>query len=1173
MVEKFGNTWWGNAWLQSLSNIDYENRIPRGATYARNGSVVEIKVEGNVVKAKVRGRRPRPYHVVIVVPPFSADEVERLMTTLQKKPGIISKLLSRELSTDIVKIADECGLNIFPKRWSDLKMNCSCPDWAVPCKHLAAVVYVMSREIDNNPFLVFQMHGVDLIDELKKRGFTEIGNADEQSKVAVMKDLLHLSNQKDLQREESLHGHRLNFTHLSNRTEPLLLLLPNNPPFCPATNFKSIYSEEIRRVVKSVERFFTGKLLVETVFPVSVTVPDVQSESELSFTFDENMHWSVSDAAPTSLTAETLPQALLRLNTDFLPDYSASVIAAHQALFLALHLAGRGCIVPQVVQLSDKSYSVRWLPAYVDDEVKKLIEQLEEMMPAPLVGMLPIGKKRRKTIGEGRGEWLTSFFLGRIVDSLTANNRQQLPITRFFFHNEPQSFNGVGEREIAGGIKAWIDHLQLTDSDWRIVFNVSEKEENFNLHINVEDKREPQAASVPLEEVLQSPRYETERFKILRGFSLLSSLVGEVDEYINSGAKRPITFSRETFAPFLLNIIPTVQMLGIKVFLPRSLRTLLRPKPTLSISAKDDSNRATFGLFDFFDFDWKVALGDSVMTLDEFRKFHQKATGLIKFRQSYIYVSAEDLARLNKAFTEREALSPVKVFQTAILGEFDSAPVTFTNEAKLLMKKLTQQELVPQPRDIHATLRPYQERGYSWMYRNMRLGFGSILADDMGLGKTLQSITLMLKLKEEGQLLDKHIIVVAPTGLLTNWQAEIHRFAPTLTVGIYHGGARNLKDFSEEVMLTTYGVVRSDIAKLKKLAWRVVVIDEAQNIKNPATAQSKAIHAITADTHIALSGTPVENRLTEYWSIMDFANKGYLDTLKNFKTDYVQPIQLSGDEDCAARFRKITSPFMMRRMKTDKSIISDLPDKIEQNDYATLTAEQAALYQSTLDAAMAEIEGINTTDQESLFKRQGLILQMILALKQICNHPAQFLKNDDQRPELSGKALMLLDRVESIAVDSKEKVLVFTQFREMGDMLAEFVEQRTGRRPMFYHGGCSVKQRQEMVERFQTNRLDRVFILSLKAAGTGLNLTAASHVIHYDLWWNPAVEAQATDRAYRIGQKKNVVVHRFITQNTFEERIDDMIQQKKHLADMTVASGENWIGKLSNKELRDIFSR
>lgn len=535
-----------------------------------------------------------------------------------------------------------------------------------------------------------------------------------------------------------------------------------------------------------------------------------------------------------------------------------------------------------------------------------------------------------------------------------------------------------------------------------------------------------------------------------------------------------------------------------------------------------------------------------------------------------MYIDADLLKKLHDAFLKPERLSPAQLLQVALAEEYNSAPVYISDEVRKLIDELAQQEIIPLPAELNASLRPYQLRGYSWMYRNMRIGFGSILADDMGLGKTLQSIALILKIKEEGVLNNKQVLIVVPTGLLTNWQAEINRFAPSLTVFVYHGTKRELDKFDADVLLTTYGVLRSDNAALKKRKWALMFIDEAQNIKNSDTAQSKAVHAIPASAHIALSGTPVENRLTEFWSIMEYANKGYLGTLKSFKENFANPIHIYNDAKSINRFRRITAPFMMRRMKTDKSIIADLPDKIELDDYASLKPEQAALYYKTLELAMAEIEGLSTTEHESLFKRQGLILQMILALKQICNHPAQFLKNGDFRADLSGKTDLLLERIECI-VDSGEKVLVFTQFREMGDLLVRFIEERIGKRPLFYHGGCTVKERQEMVDRFQNNRSDKVFILSLKAAGTGLNLTAASHVIHYDLWWNPAVEAQATDRAYRIGQQKNVAVHRFITKGTFEERINDMIMHKKHLAEMTVATGESWIGKLSNKELREIF--
>ncbi|MEO6304190.1 MAG: DEAD/DEAH box helicase, partial [Bacteroidia bacterium] len=336
------------------------------------------------------------------------------------------------------------------------------------------------------------------------------------------------------------------------------------------------------------------------------------------------------------------------------------------------------------------------------------------------------------------------------------------------------------------------------------------------------------------------------------------------------------------------------------------------------------------------------------------------------------------------------------------------------------------------------------------------------------------------------------------------------------------------------------------------------------------TEQTKAIKTIGASNFIAMSGTPVENRLSELWSIMDYSNRGFLGNTKEFADTYGNPIEQFNDNAVAEKLKKVTAPFMMRRLKSDKSIISDLPDKIEMDCYSTLAKEQASLYEKTLQEAMKEIEGIQTSDNKKLFVRQGLILQMILALKQICNHPTQFLKNNIFDSSISGKLELLFDKLDSI-VESGEKVLIFTQFTEMGNLLKYFINERYKEEPLFYHGGCSMKQRTEMVNGFQHNRADKIFILSLKAAGTGLNLTAANHVIHYDLWWNPAVEAQATDRAYRIGQKSNVMVHRFITKNTFEERINEMIQSKKALANMTVATGENWIGNLSNKELKNLF--
>jgi len=435
----------------------------------------------------------------------------------------------------------------------------------------------------------------------------------------------------------------------------------------------------------------------------------------------------------------------------------------------------------------------------------------------------------------------------------------------------------------------------------------------------------------------------------------------------------------------------------------------------------------------------------------------------------------------------------------------------------------------------------------------------------MGLGKTLQVITTLIKFKEDGLLKNQPALIVVPTTLLTNWGNELKKFAPDLNALIYHGTGRKFLLKGMDIVLTTYGVARTELEKLKSAKWYAVIVDEAQNIKNPEIVQTKSIKAIPSKIKIAMSGTPVENRLSEYWSIFDFANPGYLGNISWFNSEYAKPIELNQDKKKLEKFKTITAPFIMRRIKTDKSIISDLPEKIENNQYCTLTKEQAALYKNITHDLMAEIE------QAEGINRRGIILKLLVVLKQICNHPAQYLKNDTIHPELSGKAELLLQLLENI-YENNEKVLIFSQYKEMGELLQRIIHAHFGKKSLLLHGGCSRKQRDEMVEAFQNTKMADTFILSIKAGGTGLNLTAAANVIHFDLWWNPAVEAQATDRAFRIGQKQNVIVHRLITKGTLEEKIDAMINSKKKLANLTVSSGEKWLGELNDKELKQLIS-
>ena len=1128
MATKYGKTWWGEQWLGALKNIDYSNRLPRGASYARNGMVQEINFSGNIISAKVKGSRRTPYSETIKLPEFSSKDIDKLIKLILEQPVVLSKLFNRQLDESLAKMAEEAGMPLFPKQWKDLKMNCSCPDWAVPCKHLAAVIYKTSMEIDNNPFLVFSLHGVDLMAELEKRGITA-ADSTEMMEVENTSAVYATMEQMQLRKVPELMP---DYTLLSDLTLPLSSLLPSSPAFCHNGDFQQAYQRELLYISKVATKVLQDK---QKLF-----------EGTNGKTLDKRDIVSVDDIRLPLL------QQLLDINIDFLRDYDDSIVALRSVLICALQLIAHGCVVPQIYYdlviskgrgrakaKEEKEYHIIWQPAMIDEATRSIIGRL------------------------GQSKELVSKMITSLVPMLSHESKDEL-FYDLFFKSECSRFNGIGETNTPGGIRSWLDRYFMQNKH-QVTFLIDETEKGFAVNVQADDH--------PLEDVITKKAYISSRMEILRQLAILCDIVDGLDAYINDKGKRSIEFTMQTFPTFLLQVIPAMRLLGVNVIMPKALRTLIRPQISVKLKSKGKDSNGFLSMNDLLDFNWQVAVGNVFLSPEEFDRLLGRAGGLLRFKEQYVYIDEAGLSKLQKVLNAPPKIKPGELLQAALCGEYKGAPVELTDEVRELIRQFTSQSIIPLPESINAQLRPYQERGFSWMYRNMKIGFGSIIADDMGLGKTLQVITLLAKMKEEGAMDKKKALVVVPTGLLHNWQSEVKRFAPQLTTGVYHGTARDLKDDNcknADIILSTYGVVRSDADILKKQKWQVLVIDEAQNIKNSDTAQSKAIHSIPANCHIAMSGTPVENRLSEFWSIIDFTNKGYLGSAKDFSDSYAKPIQKYGVSHVAERFRKVTAPFLMRRLKTDKSIISDLPDKIERNELASLTPEQAALYQETVNKCMAVIESMEGEDSQTLFKRQGLILQMMLALKQICNHPTQYLKDGRMDATLSGKTEMLLDMLRSI-IDADEKVLIFTQFREMGDLLRHFIRNTLDEEPMFYHGGCSLKQRQEMVDRFQNNRNDRIFILSLKAAGTGLNLTAATHVIHYDLWWNPAVEAQATDRAYRIGQHKNVQVHRFITQNTFEERIDAMIQEKKHLADLTVSTGESWIGKLSNKELHEIF--
>ena len=579
-------------------------------------------------------------------------------------------------------------------------------------------------------------------------------------------------------------------------------------------------------------------------------------------------------------------------------------------------------------------------------------------------------------------------------------------------------------------------------------------------------------------------------------------------------------------------------------------------------------------------FDWQLALGDEDLSLAELQELAERKSPLVKVRGQWVQLNAEEIQaaldlwrkRADAGITAREAL------QLALGGAQTPADLPFaglTAEGWIgdLLAQLQGQAAfaeLPVPDDFHGILRPYQVRGYSWLNFLKQWGLGACLADDMGLGKTVQTLALIARERQAGH--PEPVLLVCPTSVVGNWQKEAARFTPDLPVLVHHGVTRSRgKALAKQVkkyamVISSYALLHRDFELLKEIPWSGVILDEAQNIKNPETKQARAARALPAGYRLALTGTPVENNVGDLWSIMEFLNPGFLGSQTAFKRSFFIPIQANRDPEAAQRLQRLTGPFILRRLKTDPKVIADLPEKNEMKVFCNLTKEQASLYAAVVEEAARALEGADG------IQRKGVILGVLSKLKQVCNHPAQFLADNSPVPGRSGKLARLTEMVEEL-LQVKDRALIFTQFAEMGKILQRHLQETFGREVLFLHGGTPKKQRDDLVERFQADgsRLP-LFILSLKAGGTGLNLTGANHVFHFDRWWNPAVENQATDRAYRIGQTRDVQVHKFLCLGTLEEKIDEMIERKKAVAEQVVGTGEGWLTELSTAELKDLMA-
>ena len=604
------------------------------------------------------------------------------------------------------------------------------------------------------------------------------------------------------------------------------------------------------------------------------------------------------------------------------------------------------------------------------------------------------------------------------------------------------------------------------------------------------------------------------------------------------------------------------------------LKTSLRPaKGTSAAPAGYFSRDALIA------YQYELSIDGQPITEAEWQALVNAKTPLVQFRGQWMELDREKMQQLLAFWQTREhdepEMSLLDMIKVASEAEDDlewDHDQALSNMLSLLHDKSA---LAPagDPPGLRGTLRDYQKRGVAWLQYLESLGLSPCLADDMGLGKTVQVIACLVNEAgtQDGQA---PTLLIAPTSVLGNWRKELERFAPQLRTLLHQGSARSKDEQAfkaacreHDVVVTSFALARLDEKLLRGMTWRRVVVDEAQNIKNPQAAQTRAITKLSAPRRLALTGTPVENRLRDLWSIFNFLNPGYLGREAQFRKTFETPIQKGNDLARSATLKRLVEPFILRRLKTDKRIIDDLPDKIEQRMYCNLTPEQASLYEAVVrdvDAQLEEAEGIG---------RKGLILATLLRLKQICNHPAQFLQDGSAFTSERSHKLKRLAEMTEEAIESGQSLLIFTQFTEIGAALERYMASTQHYNTYYLHGGTSSSRRDRMIAEFQDPESEpSVFILSLRAGGVGITLTKANHVFHFDRWWNPAVEDQATDRAFRIGQRKNVFVHKFVAIGTMEERIDAMIEDKKRISSAIVGADESWLTELDNETFKDLIA-
>ncbi len=888
----------------------------------------------------------------------------------------------------------------------------------------------------------------------------------------------------------------------------------------------------------------------------------------------------------------------------------------------SLDLLARGKFLPTLEHYSDQTVQSHWQPLLDSAVDQARLLQFAQKMPLVCRMYQTATSAAHGVDLPDSPTALLQEFLGAMIDlkvrkiaeeteqtAIVKLSSIESPIQTWLHHlsieNHPLTPSSSDWEGLNQRLKTWVEPLQHSLSEqngYRAGFRLHppvSKSQEWKLEYGLQAIDDP--SLLIQAEIIWNQSDETLNYQgrtihnaqetLLKGLGLATRLYPILESSLEAACPSESRLTPTQAYEFLKQIVWRFNENGLGVILPPGLSDNQGLANRLGLSLRASASRSkknmSLGLQSLLNFKWELSIGGQTLTKSEFEKLIAKESPLVEINGEWVELRAADIRAANSFFESRKDKMTLTLEDALRLSTGDSQMieklpvVQFEAGGKLedLLNTLNQNkalEPIPTPTQFQGELRPYQARGVSWLSFLEQWGLGACLADDMGLGKTIQLIAFLLYLQEK-KALESPVLLICPTSVLGNWEREVKRFGSSLKVKVHHGEKR-LKGSSfkqtvqkEHLIVTSYALVHRDEKDLKHVNWQGIVLDEAQNIKNPDAKQSKAIRNLEADFTIALTGTPVENRLSELWSIMEFLNPGYLGQKQFFQRRFAIPIEKYGDTDSLQTLRSLVQPFILRRLKTDKEIIQDLPEKQENTVFCSLSMEQANLYQQWVDQSLSDIESAEG------IQRRGMILALLTKLKQLCNHPILLNGKSTKKTQksisaqYSGKLKRLHEMLEEV-IDEGDRALIFTQFAEWGKLLQPYLEQQLKREVLFLYGATRKNKREEMIDRFQQDpQGPPIFILSLKAGGVGLNLTRANHVFHFDRWWNPAVENQATDRVFRIGQTRNVQVHKFVCTGTLEEKIHDLIESKKALAEQVVGGGEDWLTNLDTDQLRNLL--